>query len=126
LGGTTGRGAARVKLVHPVAIHVVGEAISYASEMVVGARFLVGKAMLTLNMLIVPHMPVSFLLGMDVIPRHNMCFDWDKNTLRMTLHPDIIAPGAVLRRDRQGREVRVQYLHLYTSYSQLNLAYVQP
>ncbi len=120
------KGGARVRLVYPVAIHVVGEEISYAREMVVGAQFLVGKALLRVNMLIVPHMPVDFLLGMDCIPMHNMCFDWGINQLSMHLHPSITAPGVVLRRDEQGREMRQQYVRLYTKYSKMSLPCVKP
>lgn len=120
------KGAARVRLVHPVAIHVVGKEISYAHEMVVGAQFLMGKALLRVDMLIVPHMPVSILMGMDCIPLHNMCFDWGTNKLWMYLHPDITAPGTVLKRDAQGREVRQLCQQLYTTYTKLHLPYVKP
>jgi hypothetical protein len=120
------QGAARVRLVHPVAIHVVGKEISYAHKMVVGAQFLMGKALLRVDMLIVPHMPVSILMGMDCIPLHNMCFDWGTNKLWMYLHPDITAPGTVLKRDAQGREVRQLCQQLYTTYTKLHLPYVKP
>jgi hypothetical protein len=55
-----------------------------------------------------------------------MCFDWGTNQLSMHLHPSITAPGVVLRRDEQGREMRQQYVRLYTKYSKMSLPYVKP
>jgi hypothetical protein len=71
-------------------------------------------------------MPVDLMLGMDCIPLHNMCPDWRANRLSMDLHPGVLAPGAVLQRDSQGREVRQQWLQLYMVYGKMNLPYVTP
>jgi hypothetical protein len=119
------KGARRVRLLAPVSISVVGDKTTFAHEALVGAYFQVGKLMLRFDMLIVPHMPVDFLIGMDYIPVHNMVADWRNNLLHMDVHPDLLAPGAKLHY-KNGMPVYSQAVNMYVKYSTLSLPYSKP
>lgn len=122
----TSKGARRAKLARPLAIQVVGHEVTYAHEVLLGAKFKVGKAMITLDMLIVPHMPVDYLIGMDCIPLHNMSADWRSSIMHMDLHGDALAPGEVLSRDKLGRPYYKQHVQLYIQYGSMAWPCVKP
>ena len=69
-------------------------------------------------------MPAEFLLGMDYIPSYGIAMHWGSNKVSMSMTRTMLAPGQSMPVDRHtGRELRTQWVPMYTQYRTMHLAY---